>query len=143
MSNRNALLSGLLCFAALALTAAPGDENWPRFRGDGGGVALDNPSLPDAWGPSQNIIWKIDVPGRSWSSPVVWGDHVFVTTAINVDTPEQPLKPVPEYRGRSWNGPLDEKSIATTSDVHRWVLYDFEFSSGRLRWERVLHTEIR
>ena len=76
------------------------------------------------------MVWKLDVPGRSWSSPVVWGDHVFVTTVVNVDDPVQPLKPVPEYRGRSWNGPLDETSIATTADAHRWMLYDVDFRSG-------------
>ena len=117
-------------------------ENWPRFRGTQGGLAADHPSLPSAWSRTENVVWKASVPGRSWSSPVVWGDHVFVTTVVNVNAPDQPLKPVSEYRGRSWNGPLDEKSIASTSDAHRWVLYDFEFSSGRVRWERVLHTAV-
>jgi starch phosphorylase len=117
-------------------------ENWPQFRGLQGGVAADHPSLPSAWSRTQNVVWKAAVPGRSWSSPVVWGDHVFVTTVVNVSAPDQPLKPVSEYRGRSWNGPLDEKSIVSTPDAHRWVLYDFELSSGRVRWERVLHTAV-
>jgi outer membrane protein assembly factor BamB len=135
MSNRKALLSGLLCFAALALTAAPGDENWPRFRGDGGGVVPDNPSLPDAWGPSQNIIWKIDLPGRSWSSPVVWGDHVFVTTAINTLEAET-LLPVSAYVSRSNGGTMSFRDITTPSAPHRWVLYDIDFKTGRILWER-------
>jgi outer membrane protein assembly factor BamB len=87
-------------------------------------------------------VWKIDVPGRSWSSPIVWGDHVFVTTVVNVRTPVQTLKPVPEYRGLSWEGALDQNSIETTADPHRWVLYDFDFRTGRVRWERVLHTSV-
>jgi outer membrane protein assembly factor BamB len=82
------------------------------------------------------------VPGRSWSSPVVWGDHVFVTSVINVKTPVQPLKPASEYRGRSWDGPLDDKSITTTPDVHRWVLYDVDFRTGRIRWERELKSAV-
>ena len=72
-----------LCGAVLGIAVASADDEWPRFRGSNGGVAADHPSLPDQWGPAQNIVWKIDVPGRSWSSPVIWGDHVFVTTAIN------------------------------------------------------------
>ena len=120
-----------------ALSVAPVvADHWPQFRGTQGGLAPDNPSLPASWSRTQNVVWKLDVPGRSWSSPVVWGDHVFVTTVVNVDTPVQALKPVPEYRGRSWNGPLDETSIATTADTHRWVLYDVDFRSGRIRWER-------
>jgi outer membrane protein assembly factor BamB len=116
--------------------------NWPQFRGTQGGLAADHPSLPARWSRTDNVVWKIDVPGRAWSSPVVWGDHVFVTTVVNVNAPFQALKPVPDYRGRSWNGPLDEKSIATTADTHRWVLYDIDLTTGRVRWERVLHTAV-
>jgi outer membrane protein assembly factor BamB len=117
-------------------------ENWPRFRGTQGGVAPDHPALPVSWSRTENVVWKIIVPGRSWSSPVVWGDHVFVTSVVNVKAPEQSLKPVPDYRGLSWGGNLDEKSIATTADAHRWMLYDVDFRTGRVRWERVLHTAV-
>jgi len=117
-------------------------ENWPQFRGTQAGLATDHPSLPATWSRTQNVVWKVNVPGRSWSSPVVWGDHVFVTTVVRVNAPFPALKPVPEYRGLSWNGSLDEKSIETTSEAHRWVLYDVDFSSGRIRWERVLHTAV-
>ena len=126
-----------------ALSVAPVvADHWPQFRGTQAGLAPDNPSLPASWSRTQNVVWKLDVPGRSWSSPVVWGDHVFVTTVVNLDDPAQALKPVPDYRGRSWNGPLDETSIATTADTHRWVLYDVDFRSGRIRWERTLHTAV-
>jgi hypothetical protein len=84
MSHVSSLKVGVaMGLVALAFTVVSADGNWPQFRGAQAGVAADDASLPDAWGPSQNIAWKIDVPGRSWSSPVVWGDHVFVTTAIN------------------------------------------------------------
>ena len=128
-------------FASLAVVPVLAD-NWPQFRGMQAGLAPDHPSLPATWSRTQNVVWKVDVPGRSWSSPVVWGDHVFVTTVVRVNAPFPALKPVPEYRGLSWNGALDEKSIETTSEAHRWVLYDFDFRSGRIRWERVLHTAV-
>ena len=126
-----------------ALSVAPVvADHWPQFRGTQGGLAPDNPSLPATWSRTQNVVWKLDVPGRSWSSPVVWGDHVFVTTVVNVRTPLQTLKPVPDYRGLSWNGSLDQTSIETTADPHRWVLYDVDFRTGRIRWERVLHSSV-
>src|SRR5262245_4474651 len=99
-SPLKARVASTLCCAVLAFVAASADDNWPRFRGTEGGVAADHPSLPDVWGPSQNIVWKIDVPGRSWSSPVVWGDHVFVTTAVNTAETET-LLPVSAYVSRS------------------------------------------
>ncbi|MBM3770794.1 MAG: serine/threonine protein kinase [Acidimicrobiia bacterium] len=117
-------------------------ENWPQFRGTQGGVASDSPSLPATWSRTENVVWRVQIPGRSWSSPVVWGDHVFVTSVVNLKTPVEPLKPASEYRGRSWNGPLDEKSIATTADAHQWMLYDVDFATGRIRWERILQTAV-
>ena len=73
VSRLNAQIGGVIGCAALAVVVASADNNWPQFRGAQGGVAADDPMLPDSWGPSQNIIWKIDVPGRSWSSPIIWG----------------------------------------------------------------------
>jgi outer membrane protein assembly factor BamB len=75
-------------------------DNWPQFRGSRAGVAPDDDALPDKWSATENIVWKIDVPGRGWSSPIVWGDHVFVTAAVNTKGTEEPLKPVPSYAGR-------------------------------------------
>ena len=115
------------------------DDHWPRFRGAEGGIAADHPSLPDVWGPAQNIIWKIDVPGRSWSSPIVWGDHVFVTTAINTAETEK-LLPVSSYVSRSNGGTMTFMDIAKPSASHRWVVYDFDLKDGRIRWERVVRT---
>ena len=45
-----------------------------------------DPRLPDSWSATENVAWKADVPGVGWSSPVVWGDHIFLTSAINTET---------------------------------------------------------
>src|SRR6185295_6119349 len=124
----------VVAFAVLALAVLSADGNWPQFRGAQAGVAADDASLPDSWGPSQNIVWKIDVPGRSWSSPVVWGDHVFVTTAINTAEVET-LLPVSAYVSRSNGGTSTFRDLATPAP-HRWVLYDIDFKTGKIRWER-------
>jgi outer membrane protein assembly factor BamB len=127
-------ICGVFALVALSVVVASADGNWPRFRGAQGGVATDDPRLPDAWGPSQNIVWKVDVPGRSWSSPIVWGDHVFVTTAINAA--EDSLRPVSAYVSRSNGGTMTFRDIATPSELHRWMVYDVDFKTGRTRWER-------
>ncbi len=127
-------IGAVTAFAALALAVPSADNNWPQFRGAQAGVAADDPSLPDAWGPTRNIIWKIDVPGRSWSSPVVWGDHVFVTTAINTVETEV-LLPTSAYVSRSNGGTMSFRDIATPTAPHRWVVYDFDFKTGKIRWE--------
>ena len=130
-----------LCGVVLGIAVASADDEWPRFRGSNGGVAADHPSLPDQWGPAQNIVWKIDVPGRSWSSPVIWGDHVFVTTAINTLETES-LLPVASYVSRSNGGTMTFMDVSKPSAPHRWVLYDVDLKTGRIRWERVAHTGV-
>jgi outer membrane protein assembly factor BamB len=135
VSSLKSRVGGVTGLVALAFAVASAESNWPQFRGGQAGVTADDPSLPDAWGPSQNIVWKIDVPGRSWSSPIVWGDHIFVTTAINTTEPDT-LLPVSSYVSRSNGGTMSFRDIATSSAPHRWLLYDVDFKTGKIRWER-------
>lgn len=128
----------LVVFTAAAAHA----QNWPQFRGGRAGVAVDDPRLPVTWSATENIAWTIEIPGRSWSSPVVWGDHVFVLTAINVKQPVQTLNAVSTYLARSLGGPMSGADIAQPTDEHRWVLYDVEFKSGTVRWERTIHSAV-
>jgi outer membrane protein assembly factor BamB len=60
-------------------------EDWPQFRGPGGEGHSTEKSLPLQWSESQNILWKTPIPGRGWSSPVVSGGRVWLTTAIERD----------------------------------------------------------
>jgi len=113
-SRLKSQVGGVMVIAALAFVVASADDNWPQFRGAQAGVAADDPALPDTWGPAKNIIWKIDVPGRSWSSPVVWGDHVFVTTAINTVDAE-PLLAISAYVSRSNGGTANAPASAPGS----------------------------
>ena len=70
-------LVGLLLAATIS-----GVADWPQFRGPlGNGHMPDGGKLPSAWSEEKNIAWKITPPGRAWSSPVVWGDKVWLTTA--------------------------------------------------------------
>lgn len=63
------------------LPAARGDE-WPQFRGPNGSATSAEKQVPAEWGADKNVAWKAKLPGYGWSSPIVWGDKVFVTTAI-------------------------------------------------------------
>jgi len=80
---RRSLLAAAIVAAALASPAAGPNESWPQFRGASAGVAENDPALPDSWSATSNIAWTAGVPGMGWSSPVVWGDHVFLTSVVN------------------------------------------------------------
>ena len=122
----------------LGLSALPRAENWPQFRGMQGGVAADDPALPDTWSPTQNIVWKLDVPGYAWSSPIVWGDHIFITSAINT-AGEAAMKASSDYLAGSLGGRMTFREITAPKDVHRWMVYDIDFKTGRILWERQVH----
>jgi outer membrane protein assembly factor BamB len=66
-----------MLFCAALLQA----ENWPQFRGPTGQGVSTETSLPLRWSASENVVWKTSIPGEGWSSPIVWGDRVFVTSA--------------------------------------------------------------
>ncbi len=74
------LLLGLLL---LNLTAAA--DNWPQFRGVHGDGSADA-TLPLEWSESQNVKWKIPIHGKGWSSPVIWGEQLWLTTATEDGT---------------------------------------------------------
>ena len=48
--------------------------------------------LPDHWSATENVAWKTDIKGRGWSSPIVWGDKIFLTTVVNLGEAEEPKK---------------------------------------------------
>src|SRR5262245_53497571 len=95
-SNRTLISALLLSVGSIAALHA---DNWPQWRGPGGkGVSAER-GLPDRWSPTENIAWKADLRGLGASSPIVWGDRVFVTSQIGngplTNAPHPPLVGVP------------------------------------------------
>jgi outer membrane protein assembly factor BamB len=114
-----------LLIAVVALAAEP-VVNWPQFRGPGALGVADNPNLPDHWSTNENVAWKIEVPGRGWSSPIVWGERVFLTAVISEGEVEPPKK------GLYFGG--DRKEVPKTT--HRWLVLCFDLKSGRELWRQ-------
>jgi outer membrane protein assembly factor BamB len=106
--------------ASVSLTA----EDWPQFRGNMAGVGVDHPDLPESWSTTENVRWVLDVPGLGWSSPVVSGNHVFVTSVVSA-APEE--KPKPGFYLGDW---------AVSKAPHRWTISDVDFETGKIRWQR-------
>ena len=73
-------LSLLLVASITSLIAA---ENWPRFRGPNANGLHLGADLPTTWNESENIVWKSKTPGKGHSSPVIWGDEIWMATAMN------------------------------------------------------------
>ena len=78
-------LAGQEAAAAVRMIADEGEgaKHWPRWRGPSGQGLASGGGYPDAWSATQNVLWKAPVPGEGNSSPIVWGDRIFVTTAYD------------------------------------------------------------
>jgi outer membrane protein assembly factor BamB len=101
---------------------------WTQFRGPGStGVSLDA-RPPDTWTRTTNVAWRTELPGVGWSSPVVTGTTIVVTSVIRDQTGEPPKPGL--YFGGERPAPTDE---------HRWVVLAVDLSTGRVLWQREAH----
>ena len=118
-----------LLAAALALTTAPAhaEDNWPCFLG-GRRAGASAATLPASWDAGTNVLWKADVPGEGWSSPVVWGGRVFLTSAVS-DT----KRPAP--RQGLYINDLQGKAPAGEYD---WRVHCLDARTGKVHWQRRL-----
>ena len=138
------IFSGILLFAANTLFAqenyAVFEKNWHQFRGPASNQLASSTSLPVEWSGNKNVLWKYEVPGSGWSSPIVWGDKVFVSTAVSDD----PLKEQRAYR----NAPSNSRSLGSNSKDNKpkteysYELYCLDLKSGELLWKRAAHKGI-
>lgn len=71
------------CVLVIACSVPAHAEDWPRFRGPTGQGISSETKLPTSWSKDDNIAWKTAIPGAGWSSPVVYGDRVFVTSTTD------------------------------------------------------------
>ncbi len=125
-SNPSVVIAGMVIAVASTLSA---QEHWPQFRGPGATGVSDSATFPEKWSTTENVAWKCDLPGRSWSSPVVWGDKVFVTSVINTGDSEEIKK------GLYFGGDRPKPSEAN----HQWRVYCLSLDSGKILWEEQVH----
>jgi outer membrane protein assembly factor BamB len=78
------LYFAVVCLGLSSLSFA--GENWPQFRGPEGDGRTDSHNLPVSFSEKEGISWKTAIPGKGWSSPVIWGQQVWVTTATEDGT---------------------------------------------------------
>ncbi len=112
------------------LTAeVPSEARWPAFRGGTRAGVVEEKGLPTTWSPTKNVVWNTDLPGKGWSSPIVWGERVFLTSVTRDGKEEEAKKGL--YFGGNRSKPPD--------DFHHWMVYCLEFKSGKILWEREAH----
>ncbi len=87
-----------------AITSCSKKGNWPQFRGQESNMISTGINLPDTWGKDKNVKWTYKIKGTGWSSPVIWGDRVFISSAFPEKVKEQQQMPMGEPPGEGDKG---------------------------------------
>ena len=155
------LLPRIAAFALALPELAAATPNWPSWRGPlGNGVAPDA-EPPVTWSESTNVAWKVSVPGRGSSTPVVWGDQVFLLTAVADTSAEVPAKsndnppPTPppaepggnvegrpRRRGPGGPGGPGGGMVDRPTSAQKFTVLSYDRTTGRKRWEQVARVQV-
>jgi outer membrane protein assembly factor BamB len=146
--------AALILFVTAFVPAAPppADATWPQFRGHSGRAVSPLASLPTKWSTTTNVAWSVDVPGRGWSSPIVWDDQVIVTSAVHSGAFKQAS---PGIYGNDYVAELEKQGLTGAQIMEklrqrdlespqeagdlRFMVYSLDVKTGKVRWEREAH----
>jgi outer membrane protein assembly factor BamB len=115
---------------SIATTVSLSAQQWPSFRGANAAGVADGKPTPITWNApaDENVLWKTPIPGVAVSSPIVWGDRVFVSTAVSSD---------PNVGIRT--GLYGDVEPVADQSPHTWRLIALDKQSGKVLWDRVAH----
>jgi outer membrane protein assembly factor BamB len=144
-----------VCALVLSVSTVPiasGPTDWPQFRGLAGGGVADQSRLPTKWSTTEGVAWVADLPGRAWSSPIVWGGRVYVTTAVSKGDFKEPSTGI---YGNDYVAELTKqglppaevnkrviaRDIELTGEVDevRYVVMALDAQTGQVVWEQDAH----
>jgi outer membrane protein assembly factor BamB len=120
-----------LCAATLVLILAAGTalaQNVPQFLA-GRQPPENGPLPPDRWSATENVSWKVDVPGLAWSSPIVWGNRIYLTTCVNTGQTAEPRKGL-------YLEDVDANKYPKPKDVHQYKVLCLDLNTGKQLWEQ-------
>ena len=112
----------------LAFTASA--QNWPSFRGDKANGVADGQPVATKWNAekNENIAWKVAIPGLAHASPVVWGDRVYVVTAVSADAN-------PFFKA----GPYGDVDSVNETAKYSWRVMALDKKTGKVKWDKVAY----
>lgn len=110
--------------------AIKNNREWPSYRGFYASGFMDNTNLPDSFNTETgyNIKWEMEIPGLGLSCPSIWGERIFITTAISDNDKEG-------FR----TGMYGDIAPVNDTSIHTWILFCIDKNSGNILWEEKLH----
>ena len=119
----------LLVVLCLSIPLTTNAQNWPSFRGPNASGVAEGTKPPITWNveTTQNVLWKTAIPGLSHASPIVWGNRIYVITAISSDSKVGFI--------------AKDKGIGLANDdvKHTWRIYSIDKQTGRVIWDKTAY----
>jgi outer membrane protein assembly factor BamB len=126
------LLAGSFLLICVTHTFADGDQHWPQWRGPLGTGVAPNADPPVEWSETKNIRWKVALPGKGHSTPVVWGQRIFLTTAIPYG------EALPPKRSTA-PGTHDGEAV---TQRHEFAVLAIDRRDGKILWQKTVHKKL-
>lgn len=132
---------------AFAATAALSAANWPAWRGPGDAGVSSETNLPSTWSDTQNVAWRTPLTGLGVSTPIVWGDRIFVTSQTGNTAARDGRHPTLitgdalETSGERTLGGGKQGARNKVDDTVRFILTALDRTSGRRLWEHTIDAE--
>lgn len=150
-------LAQLLGLSAAQAAASAADQNWPQWRGPLRNGVAPHANPPTEWSETKNVKWKVKIPGDGDATPIIWGDKIFVVSAIATGkkpeagaAPTQPANPLPQDSsagaqpggrggGRGGRGGMGGPP---PSEIYQWVVLCLDRNTGKLLWQKTARAEV-
>jgi len=132
----------IICFFVISASVwesealSDSEKYWAQWRGPEATGVAPHGDPPVEWSESKNVRWKIEIPGKGHASPVVWGDRIFVSTAIKTDK-------VVKAEGEEKEAPAWQRGMSSkTENVHKFDILAINRQDGSILWQKTVSEEL-
>jgi outer membrane protein assembly factor BamB len=133
-----AWMAGALAGAAPVEVSSQAQQNWPSWRGPLANGVAPFADPPTNWDENTNVKWKVKIEGESTATPVVWGDQIFLTTAIKTDREIE----APPANDAKKAAPRGRFNTAPPKNYYQFIVMSVDRKTGRTRWQQIAREEV-
>jgi outer membrane protein assembly factor BamB len=112
------------------------DKYWPQWRGPYMTGVSPNGNPPSEWSENKNVKWKIQVPGKGHATPIIWGDRMFILSAVAIGKEDSPTKPAETPQRRRG------MPVTRTTKIHKFIIFAINRSDGKILWQHTVKEEV-
>ena len=123
--------------------AADGNASWPQWRGPLANGVAPAGDPPIEWAEDKNIKWKVEIPGKGSATPVVWGDTMFVLTAVPTDKRPPGREGAPAPAAPPEGAKPGQRPNLQPEFIQQFIVIAISLKDGRTLWQKIVREELQ